>query len=102
MNCPTCSVELSLMSTTNEWVYKCPECHERYNRSLEKMPDLEETLTDRILAHVAARPGLSAWTIAKNLQADSATVSSILHLKTKRGILRREKIFSDTWSYFKS
>lgn len=37
--CPTCGVELDLMSTTNEWIYKCPQCRERYNKRLEQMPD---------------------------------------------------------------
>lgn len=37
--CPTCGIELWLMSTVNEWKYKCPKCRERYNDNLEKMPD---------------------------------------------------------------
>lgn len=31
------SDELHLMSTTNEWKYKCPVCRRRFNEQLEEM-----------------------------------------------------------------
>lgn len=40
--CPrNCGVYLSLMSTTNEWIYKCPNCRHRFNEALEQMPEVE-------------------------------------------------------------
>ena len=58
------------------------------------------TLTARILEFVASHPKCTAWGIAKNLKEDSATVSSILALKVRKGILKREKNLADTWVYF--
>lgn len=58
------------------------------------------SLTDRILEFVKQHPNVTAWGIAKNLHASSATVSSILHLKTKKGILNRKKGMNGSWVYY--
>jgi transposase-like protein len=41
--CPRCpsTEELWLMSTSNEWIYKCQLCRHRFNRNLEEMPEVE-------------------------------------------------------------
>jgi len=47
------------------------------------------TLTDQILAFVRDHPNVTAWGVAKNLNADLPVVSSILSLKVRKGILER-------------
>lgn len=41
LDCPRCPtvVKLHLMSTTNEWKYKCPVCRHRFNEELEEMSE---------------------------------------------------------------
>lgn len=60
------------------------------------------SLTSRILIFVEEHPNITAWGIAKNIQADTNTVSSILRLKTERGILRRTKGLTGSWVYSSS
>jgi predicted transcriptional regulator len=61
---------------------------------------MSKTLTDRILEFVNLHPNTTAWGIAKNLHASSATVSSTLNLKVKKGILKRKKGMAGSWVYY--
>lgn len=74
-----------------------------YERCTCGLEDIEQqpTLTKRILTLVKHRPGLPAWTIAKQLGADAATVSSTLYYQVgrKNATIRREQ-GDQSWLYY--
>jgi len=61
-------------------------------------------LTDKVEFIVEREPGLTAWEVACSLSTAphrvTGSVSSILHRMVKRGVMRRRKDKSGTWTYF--
>lgn len=60
----------------------------------------KRTLTADVLSFVKKHPGRTAWGVAKELRAPSASVSSILHRLAEKGTLRRAKGHARSWIYY--
>jgi DNA-binding MarR family transcriptional regulator len=61
---------------------------------------MSDGITNRIIEFVNQNPGHRAWFIAKRLNADTATVSSILKKLADRRVIKRWKLKDpEAWCY---
>ncbi len=61
---------------------------------------MKQSLTGRILREVMRESHQTAWSIAKQVHAPSASVSSILKKKADQRLLKRSMNWRNTWVYW--